>query len=132
MKHFKQILTDCANQDWHSSINDLSRCDFYKQFKSLLILEQYLLIDLRFDLKKSLAKFRCSSHKFKIETGRHRNIPRQDRFCEFCFQHNGLRVTEDELHVFFNCPKFESCRSNMLLTHSHTITHFDAPGKQAF
>ena len=62
------------------------------------------------------AKFRCSSHKFKIETGRHRNIPRQDRFCEFCFQRNGLRVTGDELHVFFNCPKFESCWSNMLLT----------------
>ena len=32
----------------------------------------------------------------------------------------------------FSPQRFESSRSGLYLTHSHTMTHFDAPGKQAF
>ena len=34
-------------------------------------------------LKKAFARFRCSSHKFNIELGRHRGIARAD--IEFAF-----------------------------------------------
>ena len=36
IKQFKQRLTDCMKQNWHASIDDSSRCDTYKYFKTLL------------------------------------------------------------------------------------------------
>ena len=32
---FKQRLTDCMTQRWHADISGSSRCDTYKEFKSL-------------------------------------------------------------------------------------------------
>ena len=66
IKQFRQRLIDCANQNWHDSVNSSSRCDFYKEFKSLLNTEKYLNMELNVSLRKSLAGFRCSSHTFKI------------------------------------------------------------------
>ena len=50
-------------------------------------------------MRKSLARFRCSSHKFDIETGRYLGIPREDRICRYYFDNFDIRIVEDELHV---------------------------------
>ena len=112
IKLFRQRLIDCANQNWHDSVNSSSRCDFYKEFKSLLNTEKYLNVSLR----KSLAGFRCSSHKFKIETGRHLNIHREERICIYCQQINNYRIIEIEHHVFFICPRYVDVRTQYLFT----------------
>ena len=39
---FKLRLIDCCFQKWHSGITDSTRCDTYKEFKSLLNVEKYL------------------------------------------------------------------------------------------
>ena len=88
-------------QNWHAYINSHSRLHFYKHFKSLVTPEKYLNIDIKFHLRKSLARFRCSSHKFKIEIGRHQNISREARICSFCFKADKTRLVENEYHVFF-------------------------------
>ena len=58
-------------QNWHSDINESSRCDSYKEFKTLLNVERYLSMDMQFYLRKAFARFRTSSHKLSIEIGRH-------------------------------------------------------------
>ena len=72
---FKQRLVDCYTQKWRNDINASNRCLHYKNFKSLLNVEKYLLLDIPFVYKRSFSKFRCSNHKLTIETGRHINIP---------------------------------------------------------
>ena len=51
---------------------------------------------------KKIARFRCSSHKFNIELGRHRVIDRMDRVCLYCFNKYNFLVVEDEYHVLLN------------------------------
>ena len=66
------------------------------------------------NVRKSLAKFRCSSHRFGIELGRHSGIPRNLRLCEYCYIENDNSFIEDEYHVFFVCTKYDEIRQNYL------------------
>ena len=116
ISQFKIRLRDCMTQKWHSDITDSSRCDTYKEFKSLLDVEKYLCIDIPFYLRKAFARFRCSSHKLNIELGRHRGIARVDRICLFCFNNLNKIVVEDEYHVCFICAKFNNLRDEYLHT----------------
>lgn len=116
IKQFKQRLIDCMKQNWHGSIEDSPRCDTYKYFKTLLNPEKYLCIDMPFLHKKAMSRFRCSSHKFKIETGRHQNIDRENRFCQFCEITEHSKAVEDEYHVFFVCPRYSDIRLQLLLS----------------
>ena len=100
INQFKIRIADCMRQNWHSDINESSRCDSYKEFKSLLTVERYLNLDMPFYLRKAFARFRSSSHKLAIEIGRHHNINRTDRICTFCFNQSNDLHLEDEFHVF--------------------------------
>ena len=44
-----------------------------------------------------ITKFRLGSHKFPIETGRWRRIPRDQRLCQ------DYGVLGDEYHILFDC-----------------------------
>ena len=114
LQQFKQRLFDCMFQNWQSGITDSTRCDFYKNIKTLLNPERYLSIKLPFNIMKSYARFRCSSHKLNIETGRHFNISRNDRICLYCMMQNDLFTVEDEYHAFFHCVKYVDIRRNLL------------------
>ena len=72
---------------------------------TLSLSEKYLTLDLPYRNKIALARFRCCNHKFRIETGRHSTLPRDDRICTYCLQKINIRVVECEYHVFFHCPK---------------------------
>ena len=114
LKAFKQRLVDCANQNWHESINTSSRCYHYKNYKSLLNVEKYLQLDIPMKHRIALSKFRCSNHKFGIETGRHTNVHRDKRICLYCYNNYEVKVLECEYHVFFECEKFTEIRANFL------------------
>ncbi len=111
---FRCRLTDCMRQNWNASINDSSRCDTYKHFKSQLDVEKYISVDIPFFLRKAFARFRCSNHKLKIETGRHDGIIREARICDFCHLHSNILVIENEYHAFFCCPKYSDLRIQLL------------------
>lgn len=112
----KTRLIDYMTQTWHSDINDSSRYVTYNQFKTLLNVEKYLCIDMLFYLRKAFARFRCSSHKCNIETGRHRGIDRAGRICFYCLDQLNRCNVEDEYHIFFVCPKYTDLREQNLLT----------------
>ena len=58
MSQLKLRIADCLKQDWHSSIDNSSRCDHYKHFKSLLNVEKYISLDMPFHLRKAMARCR--------------------------------------------------------------------------
>ena len=78
----------------------MSRYSTYVNFKTLLNPEKYLSIAIPFNLRKSLACFRCSSHKLNIEIGRHYGIDKEDRICLYCFINEDNLIIEDEYHVY--------------------------------
>ena len=53
-----------------------------------------------------LTKFRLSSHKLEIETGRYRNIERSERKCTYC----STNEIEDEYHFLLTCHFFATQR----------------------
>lgn len=116
IKQVKQRLKDCSFQMWHNDINTSSRCDLYKNVKTLLNVEKYLNLDIKPYYKRSLSRFRCSSHKLNVELGRHFNIERENRICVYCFMQKDALVIEDEFHAFFVCEKFKIIRDLYLNT----------------
>ena len=52
------------------------------------------------------AELRLSSHTLFVETGRHRQIPRQDRKYILC----NIDDVEDEYHVILICPFYNNIR----------------------
>ncbi|XP_071104703.1 uncharacterized protein [Haliotis cracherodii] len=102
----RQRLKDIYLQKWASHVLSSEKCNYYKLFKTT-ISPEYYLFDINFKrFRISLAQFRCSSHRLRIEVGRHRNIDRELRICEQC----DLNVIEDEFHFLLVCPKYDHLR----------------------
>ena len=53
---------------------------------------------------------RLSSHSLFIETGRHQNIPRNERICKNC----SLNEIKDEYHFVVICPFYDNLRNTYL------------------
>lgn len=126
--NFKQRLCDCLTQDWKRYVNESSRCHHYKYFKSLLNPETYLTLDLPYKLRLAMSRFRCASHSFQVETGRHAGIPFNERLCNFCLENLNIHVVQCEYHVFFHCQQFHEIRQRYLLNwytrNNHNIISF--------
>ncbi len=93
----KQRLQDQFIQKWFSDISSTSRGEFYGNFKDTFILEPYLL-RLTHALRIYICKLRTGNLKFPIETGRWRNIPRENRVCPLCMTGLG-----EEFHYICTC-----------------------------
>ena len=58
------------------------------------------------------SKMRISNHRFAIETGRIRKIPRDKRCCLF-FKEQSIAVIEDEKHILLHFPLYEQYRKQL-------------------
>ena len=68
--------------------------------------EKYLLRIANVKHRQSLSRLRLSSHSLNIETGRHKNIPRENRTCPLC------KVNiEDETHFLLGCPSYDNIKT---------------------
>ena len=56
-----------------------------------------------------MTQFRLSNHNLMIESGRHKNIPRESRICPF-----GCNSVENEMHFLLFCPTYTTPRSKMI------------------
>ena len=56
-----------------------------------------------------------SSHNLLIETGRHKNIPRDQRICPMCkLQFGQNSDIEDEYHFLLICPTYRDLRKKFI------------------
>ncbi|XP_053402477.1 uncharacterized protein LOC123564690 [Mercenaria mercenaria] len=103
-------LRDQFIQEWHGSITNMPKLEYYSRFKTLFMFEPYLTNVDNDYLRKLLSCFRMSSHCLAIETGRYSGIARDQRICQNC----NLNVIESEYHVLLTCPKYKNLRSKYL------------------
>ena len=91
------------------ALNASSKCNYYRVFKTCFEKELYIssLPDM---YVIALMKFRCVSHKLRIELGRVEGIERNDRICKDC----NMNVIGDEFHFLLECPKYENLRKEFI------------------
>ena len=74
-------------------------------------MEGYLSEVKDFKVRAQVTKLRLSNHTLAIETGRHKKIPKEMRFCPFC-----PMSVENELHFLLICPIYAIFRENISTT----------------
>lgn len=101
----KQRLLDIFKQECETFFTTSSKCIIYRHIVDHLSLQAYLSKPIPIKYKKAIVRLRLSSHCLLIESGRHRNIPRQLRTCPVC--RNDI---EDEYHFILVCPLYYDLR----------------------
>lgn len=102
----KQRLTDTFVQNHNARVQTLSRARFFNLFSSFQW-QDYLNIIKVPKYRNALIRFRLSSHRLAVETGRWnkpRPTPFDERKCERC------NVLEDEFHFLFECLLYTDLR----------------------
>ena len=111
-KKFKKLTKTMVNETyskfWAESIkNTISpKLELYKEIKRDFKFENYTEL-LNYDNRKNITKIRCSDHCLEIEKGRHRNIPRNDKFRKVCDKNE----VETEEHFLLKCELYKHFRN---------------------
>lgn len=87
-----------------------SKCDIYKHLIHVRSIQPYLCKPISSAHKRIITKFRLSSHKLYIETGRYVGLNRTERLCQNCDTHN----IEDEFHFMLQCPLYSNLRTQYI------------------
>ena len=119
--HFKEAWQHCKNAS--------PKLDFYNRIKDAFCHEKYLDYVSNFYDRANLTKLRISAHDLHIETGRHKNIPRQDRHCKWCKISMGVETIEDEGHFLYACDLYSQIRMKFVNIISG-ITDINVTGKE--
>ena len=103
-KKLFQTLSDNFHQKVFETIkNDNSKLRTYAIYKTDIGFEKYLTVIKNPVKRTALTKFRLSNHRLMIEIGRHQNIPKKLRFCQFC-----PNMVETEVHFLFYCVAYNT------------------------
>lgn len=125
----KKVLYACRNLEVHKYYSDLQNASctpindiairinsiqnqsstHISRYKNLINTDLNHIIYESFlpeKLRVTITRWRLSSHDLNIEIGRHKHIPRENRFCPNC-----LNSIEDEEHVIYHCPIYNTIRS---------------------
>jgi len=107
---FRNRLYDLFISKWRIDVNDASSLCLFRELKPIFERSLYLDKVENSKFRNILAKLRLSSHVLFIETGRHQNIPRNERICKFCT----LNEIEDEYHFVLICPLYDNFRNTLI------------------
>ncbi len=92
----------------------------YAIFKRNFHCEPYTKLSDK-ESRRWLAKFRCSDHSLRIETGRRQGLKPEERICLMC---DNMTV-EDEFHFLISCPKYDQLRLKLFKYISEKVPNFD-------
>ena len=108
-KKIFQTLSDQFHQTAFETIRkDESKLRTYALFKNEIGFETYLRNVKNPAVRSQVTKFRLSNHSLMIESGRHRKIPKELRFCQFC-----PNKVETEAHFLIHCSAYVKLRDRM-------------------
>lgn len=101
-----QRMSDIFHQNTLEKIRDNAhKLRTYAIYKKKTGLEDYLINVKSISERINISKFRLSNHRLMIETGRHRGLGKEERFCPFC-----PNKVEDEYHFLFECNTYKHQR----------------------
>ena len=104
-------MTDMYRQNWHNDLSTSQRYEVYRTFKHDLLLECYLgSINIK-AFKDALTKFRLGISILRVHKHRYTNSPEQLLWCPSCTPAEKVDI---EVHLLFDCPRFEQLRPNFL------------------
>ena len=120
-KKLFQRLADKFHQEAFSDITSpTSKLRTYGLLKNEIGMEKYLTQIHNPVIRKSYTKFRLSNHSLNIEKGRHKNIPKELRFCPFC-----PNQVETEIHFLIECKMYQSIKDDLIKPIVNTIPNFE-------
>lgn len=99
------LLAECMRQEfvkhWKQAKNASPKLEFYNQIKENFATEEYLSKISNPQHRASFTRLRISAHNLYVERGRYETpaIPREDRWCIYCYFNYGHKCIEDEHHV---------------------------------
>ena len=93
--------------EWRFGVEICSSITFYREIKCTFDRADYLQVLENRKFRNVVAKLRLTSHTLFVETGRHRQIPRQDRKCIYCH----IEDVQDEYHFILICPFYHNIRN---------------------
>ena len=137
VKHIiKTDLTKLYTDIWYKHrghlINENGKLRTYVQIKTNFGYEKYLDLIDESKTRKTVTKFKISSHKLKIEFGRYTKplTPIEERLCDKC----DMREVEDENHFFNNCTHFSEERLKLfdIIKESNINFHSLSPSNKIF
>ena len=117
--HFREAWQHCKNSS--------PKMEFYNRVKDGFCREKYLDYVTNFYDRANLTKLRVSAHELHVETGRHKNIPRQDRHCKWCKLSMGIDTIEDEDHFLYTCDLYSQIRAKTVTMISE-LTNINVAG----
>ena len=107
-EEFLQRQTDIFHQNAFAGINrENSKLRTYSTLKTEIGKEKYLTEIHNIKNRIALTKIRLSNHTLMIEKGRHLNIHKTKRICNFCPN------VEDEFHFVIECKTYSAIRSQL-------------------
>ena len=111
---------------WRNEIRNINKHPIlrtYSLFKTVHVSESYLSINMGTAYKKCIARFRVSSHRLGIETGRHKKppIPVDNRVCAYCLG----PLLDDELHLITQYRYNRTERTKLYDTAKMHIAEFE-------
>ncbi|MCJ8315440.1 MAG: hypothetical protein MJK11_21040 [Pseudomonadales bacterium] len=124
-------LLDFFRRCWTWEKSKSSKLSFYHAIKNDFACEIYLQEITNIDTRANLTKLRVSAHELSTEKGRYKNIPRDDRTCNWCTLTLNSPLIEDENHMLYKCDLYATSRKKLVnnitkhSTHNLTLTNTD-------
>ena len=108
----ENVLLSNYQTKWQNILTEYSQLEIYRTIKSDYRQEDYVISCVNHFHRSTFAKLRMGIYPIRMETGRYRSIPRNERLCKSC---DALQV-EDTEHFLLNCSKHSILRTELYET----------------
>ena len=109
LKDCEKKFLNVSSEEWKTSVLSKPKLRTYRNYKTKMRTEDYLINITNRATRSLLAKFRCGILQLRIETGRFINEKLEDRVCQMCKNDN----IEDEYHFLCICPLYDNFRKTL-------------------
>lgn len=106
LKVCTELMMDNNQREWLTACEQKPKLRSYVRFKHEYKMEKYISFNFTKYERSLCAQFRSGILPLRIEVGRYRQEPLEERVCDFCTRND----IEDEEHFIFDCPLYDEER----------------------
>jgi hypothetical protein len=117
----KSLISQNFTQYWQNQLLSKPKLRFYRIYKTVPTVENYVLLNLSSVERSYMAQLRLGILPIEVETGRFRSIPLENRICKLC----NLDTIENEKHILFKCSLYNDIRNIWLGKLRLSVPDFD-------